>query len=535
MLALAALALPRCTNDGGSEANGSDAGFPGSGAPATGGAAPSTGGKTGPGGTIGSAGVGTTGAGGSGATGGGSSAPGGASGVANSGGAPPGSGGSTTDASVGTGGASSGGFPGTGGASTGGRANGTGGALGGAGGASSGGAPPGSGGRGSGGSPSTGCLSSAVLNELGKSSVLIGASMSDATATSAPFDLRYLYLAGGIFDGQSPCQSCATGCTDKGVSCANSVGCAWWGCWQYDQDPPGGYARGFFGTAVTNSEFPMITYYQVLPASGAGEGAPEVAATNDVAFMQRYIADWRFLLDQVAGLHVFLHIEPDFWGYAEQVNSDPHAIPAAVASANSECSGFENSIAGLGRCMIDMVRRHAPSALVGLHGSGWATKVDALQNRSTSFDVSGEAAKLGAFLSECGATDSDYVVVDASDRDAAWYESQGQDRWWDATNATLPNFHQAFAWAKALAERVGKPIVWWQLPVGNMSLGNTNQHWQDNRVDYFFDHMDEVAAAHGVAALFGAGDGNQTTPETDGGHLVSRVKAYAAAPTPACP
>jgi GTPase Era involved in 16S rRNA processing len=31
------------------------------------------------------------------------------------------------------------------------------------------------------------------------------------------------------------------------------------------------------------------------------------------------------------------------------------------------------------------------------------------------------------------------VVVDASDRDAAWYETQGQDRWWDETNAALPN------------------------------------------------------------------------------------------------
>jgi len=36
---------------------------------------------------------------------------------------------------------------------------------------------------------------------------------------------------------------------------------------------------------------------------------------------------------------------------------------------------------------------------------------------------------------------------------------RGENRWWDTTNATLPNFTQAFTWAKALAERVGKPIV----------------------------------------------------------------------------
>jgi hypothetical protein len=68
-----------------------------------------------------------------------------------------------------------------------------------------------------------------------------------------------------------------------------------------------------------------------------------------------------------------------------------------------------------------------------------------------------------------------------------------------------------------------------------MSLDNTNQHWRDNRVDYFFDHMDQVAASHGAAVLFGAGDGNQTTPETDSGNLISRVSTYASSRTPACP
>ena len=46
---------------------------------------------------------------------------------------------------------------------------------------------------------------------------------------------------------------------------------------------------------------------------------------------------------------------------------------------------------------------------------------------------------------------------------------------------------------------------------------------------------DEVQAAHGIGVAFGAGDGNTTTPETDGGHLISLVKAYAASPRGACP
>jgi hypothetical protein len=391
-------------------------------------------------------------------------------------------------------------------------------------------------GTGGAGGAASACLAGPLLAALGKTSVLVGASMSDATATAAAFDLRYEYLSGGLFDGPTPCARCDTGCSTKGSSCANSQGCSWWGCWQYDQDPPGGYARGFFTTGKSNGQIPMITYYEILQASGAGEGAPEVLATKDAAFMGRYLADYRFLVDQIGTATVFLHIEPDFWGYAEQMNPDPHAIPAAVASASAECAGFENSIAGLGRCMIDIAHRHAKNAKVGLHGSAWGTKIDVLDNTDPKFDVAGEAKKLGTFLVACGAADSDYVVVDASDRDAAWYDTQGRSSWWDDTNTKLPHFHQAFAWARSLAEAAGKPVIWWQVPVGNQSLPNKPQAWRDNRVDYFMAHMGEVAAAHGVAVAFGAGDGNQTTPETDGGNLIARVKAYAAAGrTKACP
>jgi hypothetical protein len=110
------------------------------------------------------------------------------------------------------------------------------------------------------------CLGAQVLANLGKNHVLAGASMDDATAAKAKADLRYLYLSGGIFDGASPCSSCASGCTTNGASCANTAGCGWWGCWQYDQDPPGAYVRNFVSTAKGNSHIPMFTYYQILQA-----------------------------------------------------------------------------------------------------------------------------------------------------------------------------------------------------------------------------------------------------------------------------
>jgi hypothetical protein len=377
------------------------------------------------------------------------------------------------------------------------------------------------------------CIGSAFLASLGKSSVLVGASMEDATAAKAPFDGRYLYLSGGFFDGASPCVSCASGCTTSGTSCASSAGgCGWWGCWQWDQDPPGQYVVGFVSKneKASPQQIPMFTYYEELQASKLTEGPSQVAAINDATMLGRYFADWRFVLQKIGSHVALLHIEPDFWGYVEHVNSDPHAVPAKVTTANAtDCAGYENSAAGFAKCIIHMVRVYAPNAKVGLHASAWGTKMDVFGNSDAKLDIAGEAQKMAAFLTALGAKDGDFIVSDPSDRDAGYYESTGRKTWWDATNATLPNFHQAFAWTKTLAEAMSLPVIFWQIPVGNMSLSNTTDHWKDNRVDYFFAHMDEVVAAHIVGLFFGAGMGGMTTPESDGGNLTGKTTTYRSA------
>jgi len=372
------------------------------------------------------------------------------------------------------------------------------------------------------------CLAANFLHTLGEHQFLIGGSVTDATAKVAPFDIRYLYISGGFNDGSAPCASCASGCSTQGTTCANSgKGCAWWGCWQYDQDPPGAYVRGFVATAQTNHQIPMITLYTILQASGAKEGAGEVTAVADVAFMSKYFAQFRFLLQQLGSDVALLHLEPDFWGYAQQVNADPAQIPAAVATANAmDCGSQPNTITGFASCLVDMTHHYATKTKGSLHGSGWATGMDALSNNSAALDVAGEAQKLAAFL-KAAAPDADFITIDASDRDAGWYKTQNRQTFWDATNATLPNFKQAFTWSKALAEAAQKPVLWWQVPVGNMSLPNKDGQWQDNRLDYFFAHLYEAAAADAFGVAFGAGAGGQTTFETDGGHGISLVEAYA--------
>ena len=375
------------------------------------------------------------------------------------------------------------------------------------------------------------CLGAKFLASLGKDRLLVGAQMEDDTAKSAPFDVRYLYIAAGLFDSKDACNSCASGCTSGGASCSNSgAGCGWWGCWQYDQEPPGAYVRDFIQSAKSQGQIPFITYYEEFQASGYSEGQQQLAALNDVNFLTRYLADWRFLLKQVGQEKALLQIEPDLWAYLQFFPADgkPQSTAVAVKSANpTDCGTQENNAAGLGKCMIAMVRKYAPNAKVGLHASAWATKTDVSANTDPSFDVAAEANKVADFLLQVGAADTDFVTVEASDRDAGWYEkTQGKATWWDPENQKLPHFRQAFSWAKAISARLNKPHLWWQLPLGNMNLANTNQKWRDNRVDYYLTHPAEVAAAGGVGFLFGAGNNEQTTPETDGGNFLKRVKAY---------
>ena len=94
------------------------------------------------------------------------------------------------------------------------------------------------------------------------------------------------------------------------------------------------------------------------------------------------------------------------------------------------------------------------------------------------------------------------------------------------TDTTLPYYAQDLTWIKALTEALGVPALYWQTPLGNAAQTNVTNHYKDNRVDYFFANMSELAAAHAIGAAFGAGAALLTTAENDGGNFVSKAKAY---------
>jgi hypothetical protein len=171
------------------------------------------------------------------------------------------------------------------------------------------------------------CLGSTLLAALGKDRLIVGLTGSDAAAASAPFDLRYVYLSGGLFTNTTPCTTCGTSC-----------GTTWWGCYN---TPPGAYATDFIMSAqkASPAQVPMFTYYEILADGrrhdqrlprgdrrGHGRG-------DEHGIMTRYYNDWRFLLHTIGTTKAMLHIEPDFWGYVRQAG-DPTTLAAVVGAVN---------------------------------------------------------------------------------------------------------------------------------------------------------------------------------------------------------
>ncbi|MGW7816893.1 RICIN domain-containing protein [Streptomyces puniciscabiei] len=351
---------------------------------------------------------------------------------------------------------------------------------------------------------------SSTKHFMGSSTVFIGGSMSDASADAAPFDVRYAYVhsrpaPSSDYYSAARCQDAWSG---------------WWGCWTGSTTAPGTYVtyRDAQAAHATYKGSPrpqrfLWTWYSLRDLgdlAGEGDGPGEVKAINRVDLLTRYLNDYRFFLQKIGTSHDMIDLEPDFWGYVRSLG-DPHQVPAQVTGANpTDCGSQENSAAGLSRCLVDMARKYAPNTAVGMHLS--------------CFDWEYSTQKCVKDYAQLGAQNADFLVSDVTDRDAGWYAQPahgGRDTFWTDQKAAA-----RLAFYKTMAESVGKPVVLWQIPVGNMAQNNTLNHYKDDKVDWLFGHMDQVADAHIAGLLFGAGQQEQTSIETDGGNLIRKTIAY---------
>jgi hypothetical protein len=450
------------------------------------------------------------------------------------------SGGSSTGTHTGGRAASSGGTGGHGPTATGGLGGrdengGAGGssASGGRGGSTPGGAGPATGGRsstasgGRGATPTggtgstTGGAASSDAGAAGAGTATGGAEgSSDAAglATKLGKPARFLVGLGGTDEGEIAAQGIEPDIFERYLV---SIGSGAWPEWN---SPPGAYVDQIVGAAADGmGAVPMFTLYQMATAGDGNIGA----VIGDSDLMSSYWEQTRLLFERLAiyDRPALVNFEPDFWGYVtlQAPDADPTQLEVLVSS-NADCADLPDDVTGFGKCLVKMARALAPKALVGFPPSDWGVGTNGMI----------------AFMKQVGASDADFVVMQTLDGDAGCFEAranqkcqrEGSGWYWDETNAASPNFQEHLAEAKQYSDGIGLPLVWWQTPLGVVSStpGGSANHFRDNRVHYFLTHADELVAAGGLAAVFSAGDDEETDITTDGGQFKTLSAAYLASP-----
>ena len=296
------------------------------------------------------------------------------------------------------------------------------------------------------------------------------------------------------------------------------AGASGWPSWN---SPSGAYVQVVAQRADQVGAVPMFTLYQM-----ATRGDGVLTGLTDTSFMKDYWDNTRLLFQQLAtyGKPALVNFEPDFWGYAQRVNADPTQMFVYV-NTNPDCATLPNTVAGMAACLIQTARSYAPQAYVGFPPSLFS---DLLPT-----EVS--------YMQKLGAGQADFVVMQTLDRDAGCFEAQssvgscvrsGSKWYWDETNTTSPTFTEHFATANSFFQGLGRPLLWWQTPLGVPAATASKQSpWRDNRVRYFLSHPSELVAAGGVGVVFSPGESTQTNVTTDGGQFKTYSKAYFANPS----
>lgn len=343
--------------------------------------------------------------------------------------------------------------------------------------------------------PSSGSAAAAQLaRRLGRAESLLiglgndleGGAPEDAGIATLPaaLDLHYTYLTGLPGPGS-------------------------WTHW----NPSATFIDRFIEAASARCQVPMFTLYAM-----ASRGENNMAVLAQADFMDEWWAGLSLALSRIAAADepVLLHIEPDFWGFAQQhTGGDPAAMPVRLPE---DCTDLRADLTGMGRCIARRVRQQAPLVSYGLHASPW----------------SGSADQTAAFLADIGP--GDLLFTETLDRDAGCFEAgrsphcQRDDGPWYWSDADLKAH---LAWAGALSQQTGRPLMWWQMPLGRPDRRAGGEgRYRDNRVQLVFEHPEKFVAAGGIGVVFGKGAPGQTGIDTDRGQFAEATARYYAAPTP---
>jgi hypothetical protein len=319
-----------------------------------------------------------------------------------------------------------------------------------------------------------------------------GAMNDMRTKNGTKWDFRYQYLSAGVNTGNG------------------------WATWN---TPAGQFATYYMDDSAANGYIPAFVYYMLLQSNGPGD---VLGHLNSPSTMSAYYADWTLLMQKVGAFKktTLIVVEPDLWGFMEQSvthgSNSAASIPASVASSgNADAKAYPNNAQGFAWALLHIRDKYAPNAVLALHSSPWGSQIDVATNTDTSLNVGNVAARDAQFLRTVGLSGNpqgvstfNLVSADIADRDSAQ-----SGTWWDPTNKALPNFSRYLNYASALASGTGRPLMLWQVPVGNQyydTENNSQGHTQDNKAQYILGHIADFAHAGIIGTLFGPGNGGTT-------------------------
>ncbi|MBX5440573.1 MAG: hypothetical protein IRZ32_03495 [Solirubrobacteraceae bacterium] len=358
-----------------------------------------------------------------------------------------------------------------------------------------------------------------------------------ALRASAPFGLRYHYLAGGVNTG---------------------------GGWTTWATGSGSFVTGFVEDSVAAGMVPVFSYYMLRQsrpgASRSDERQAIVENLADRATMRAWFEGLRLFFERAGatGQAAVLQVEPDLWGYVQQTGGDDAAgVPAKVAATGlPELAGLPDTAAGVARAVKRLRDRLAPKVRLAYPVSIWGTGKDIAISNEDDASVDALAGRSVRFLRSLR-TSWDVLFTEVADRDSAYaVKRDGRDPadvWWDDAD-----FRRYTRYIGRLHRATRLPIVVWQIPLGNTlyrAIDDTPHHYADNRVQWLLGgghraHLRRWVRAGVVALLFGSGQdegtcacdaardgvtnpppsGTRTRPslsaDDDGGYFRARVRAY---------
>ena len=297
-------------------------------------------------------------------------------------------------------------------------------------------------------------------------------------------EARYQYLAGGVNTGSG------------------------WSTW----NPGGSFVTRYVAESRRAGLVPVFTYYQLLqskaPACAGAEDKADLCRLRDASLMRSYFADLRLALRRMHGSRpVVLHVEPDLWGYLEQHGRRALAVRFA-------------------RRVIALRDRYARNVALAYHDSVWGTHEDPTFSKPSLAHMASLGARSARWYRSLHAR-FDLVFHDVADRDAGFRQKilgdGGRSRW-DAADFTRRD-----AYLRALSRGTRRPVVVWQIPLGNSTLDDTWDHFRDNRVEGWLGSraaLERLRDAGVVALLFGSGADGNTTAQTDGGVFFRLARDY---------